>query len=47
MRNRIQDPGILLTLDPGWKKIRFRDKHPRSATTVLITAPSDDQSPFP
>ncbi len=26
------DPGIFLTLDPGWKKIRIRDNHPSSAT---------------
>jgi hypothetical protein len=25
-------PGIFLTLDTGWKKIRIRDKHPGSAT---------------
>jgi hypothetical protein len=28
---RIRDPGIFLTRDPGWKKIRIRDKHPGSA----------------
>jgi aminoglycoside/choline kinase family phosphotransferase len=26
------DPGIFLTLDLGWKKIRIRDNHPSSAT---------------
>ncbi len=29
-----QDPGLCLTLDPGWKKLRSRiqNKHPGSAT---------------
>jgi hypothetical protein len=30
------DPGIFLILDPGWKKIRFRDKHPGSGTLSVI-----------
>jgi hypothetical protein len=29
-----------LTLDPGWKKIRIRDKHPGSATLVATFLPS-------
>jgi hypothetical protein len=31
---RILDPGIFLTLDPGWKKFgsEFRDNKPGSAT---------------
>ena len=34
------DPQIResLTLDPGWKKIRIRDKHPVSATLRNETA---------
>jgi hypothetical protein len=31
------DPGIFLTLDPGWKKIRIRrDKQSGSATLIAI-----------
>jgi hypothetical protein len=32
------DPGILFTLDPGWKQFRsgIRDKHPGSATLQKI-----------
>jgi hypothetical protein len=30
------DPGIFLTLDPGWKKLRsgMQDNHPGSATLI-------------
>jgi hypothetical protein len=35
---RIRDPGIFLTLDPGFGmgKNQIRDKHPGSATLVVL-----------
>jgi predicted oxidoreductase len=32
------DPGsgVFLSLDPGWKKIRIRGKHPGSSTLLTI-----------
>ncbi len=40
MRMRIRDQGILLSLDPGWKRKKFGsgipDKHPGSATLIKV-----------
>jgi hypothetical protein len=30
-------PSLVLLLDPGWIKIRIRDKHPGSATLKFVT----------
>jgi hypothetical protein len=35
-RNGMKTNFLLLFLDPGWEKIRIRDKHPGSATLVRV-----------
>jgi hypothetical protein len=39
------DPGSEIR-DPGWLKIRIRDKHPGSATLIFCVCADDGSSPL-
>ncbi len=40
----IQDPGSEIR-DPGWVKIKIRNKHPRSATLAQANVPFEGRAP--
>jgi hypothetical protein len=43
--SEIRDPGSGIR-DPGWVKIRIRDKHPRSATLIVSISVGVPEVPY-